>query len=354
MDSQYTSASSVRSSRSKGKKKSIVSFLGGQDPRLVKYCTVFLNSYQSAETRRNYEFDLIKYFDFLLNVRKLKVESAEDCANLYRYNLYQNYLLNKYKSKNSVGMPSTSVSRYLSCVKSFYRSLVLQRAIQYNPIGSEIRVKTGRSKPVNAFSSAEVKKCFKYLSDEYLKHKKANKKLEAKRAYRNILLFRIMYETGGRSNAIRSIRIKDIDFIEKTIEMTTKGHFLHSQKMGDVTMQLLRDYYDCYLRHKSEDSLIFVGQDKKSKIKSNTLQKFVSSTAEKAGIKKRVSPHSFRATLITHLHEQGIPSIGICDYMGIKAVGTVEKYLRNRNDLDVNRLCAVEQIVDKECNSKFA
>ena len=240
MDSQYISAPSVRSSRSKEKKKSIVSFLSGSDPRLVRYCTVFLNSYQSAETRRNYEFDLIKYFDFLINVRNLKIESADDCANLYRFNLYQNYLLNKYKSKNSVGMPSTSVSRYLSCVKSFYRSLVLQRAIQYNPVSSEIPVRTGRAKPVNAFTNSEIKKCFKYLSDEYLKHKQARKKLKAKRAYRNILLFRIMYETGGRSNAIRSIRIKDIDFIEKTIEMTTKGHFLHSQKMGDVTMQFFR------------------------------------------------------------------------------------------------------------------
>ena len=251
MDSQYISAQFAKNSRSKEKRKSIVSFLSGYDPRLVKYCTVFLNSYQSPETRRNYEFDLIKYFDFLLNVRKLKIECADDCASLYRYNLYQNYLLNKYKSKNSVGMPSTSVSRYLSCVKSFYRSLVLQRAIQYNPIGSEITVKTGRAKPVNAFTNSEIKRCFKYLSDEYLKHKQAKKKLEAKRAYRNILLFRIMYETGGRSNAIRSIRIKDIDFIEKTIEMTTKGHFLHSQKMGDVTIELLKDYYASYLQYLS-------------------------------------------------------------------------------------------------------
>ena len=337
---------------SNSRKKDIVEYLCQYDQNISQSCVVFLNSYQSNETRRNYELDLIRYFDFLYNVKGYNPTSPKDAVSLSKYNNYRNYLIKKYPSKVNIGMPSTSVKRYLAGVKGWYRSLVNQGYIDKSPVKELRQVKTGISKPVNAFKDSEIKKCFKHLSEIYSEELRSGNKKLAKKAFRNIILFRILYETGGRSNAIRSIRLCDINYQTKRIFLVNKGYFIHEQQMGNVTMDLIEMYVERYMKRYPEDTLLFKSDMTDGKLTSDTLRHFVTKIAHDAGVKRRVSPHSFRSTLITRLHEQGIPLIGIADYMGIKNVSTVERYLRNRSDLDVNKLCSIEGVFDNTRNAK--
>ncbi len=147
--------------------------------------------------------------------------------------------------------------------------------------------------------------------------------------HRLIVMF--LYYAGLRLGEVQNIKWQDIDFDREIIHLkTTKGDkervvFLHKK---------LIDMLEIYGRNK--EGLIFVSQQNK-KYSGRTIQQVIKRAAKKAGIKRKVSPHTLRHSFATHLIENGVDIRYVQQLLGHKDLKTTQIYTHVANR-DIKRL----------------
>ena len=92
--------------------------------------------------------------------------------------------------------------------------------------------------------------------------------------------------------------------------------------LSKITQGILREYYKQY---RPEDYL-FEGQKKGGALSRRRYQDYIIETAKRAGVTKKVSPHTMRHTFATHLLEAGKSIRGIQELLGHASVGTTTRY----------------------------
>lgn len=136
--------------------------------------------------------------------------------------------------------------------------------------------------------------------------------------HRLVLMF--LYYTGMRLNEIVNLRWEDIDFDREVIHLKiTKGEkervvFLHEK---------LRQFID-YFNLKKE-GIVFISNLGK-KYNKRTIQMIVGKAASKAGIKKKVTPHTMRHSFATHILEGGADIRHIQKLLGHASLQTTQIY----------------------------
>jgi len=141
--------------------------------------------------------------------------------------------------------------------------------------------------------------------------------------HRLIVMF--FYYTGLRLDELRNLRWQDLDFKRELIHVKiTKGSnhrvvFLHEK---------LKEILDIYEAEK--EGLIFRSQLNK-KYDKRTIQQIVKNSAIKAGIKKKVSPHTLRHSFATHLLENGADIRYIQKLLGHQDLKTTQIYTHVAN-----------------------
>lgn len=145
------------------------------------------------------------------------------------------------------------------------------------------------------------------------------------------LLMGVMYYGGLRLNELISLRWTDFDYIRNIIHLkTTKGSkerviFLHPQ------IKSLMEIFG-----KKAEGLVF-SSNREGKLSPRTIELIVRHAAAKAGIKKRVTPHTLRHSFATHLLEAGADIRSIQQLLGHKDLKTTQIYTHVANK-DIGRL----------------
>jgi|GEM_PF-2977754 len=137
---------------------------------------------------------------------------------------------------------------------------------------------------------------------------------------RNAILLRLLVTTGRRIGELLSIRVGDIDFSNRLI-MTKiekqKRENLRPITLDPKTMQLIEKYIKAAKLGK---------RDKLINITTRGAEKFLKRVAKELGIEKRVTPHSFRHSLITLLRSQGWADKDIILVTGHSNTKSLEHY----------------------------
>lgn len=163
-----------------------------------------------------------------------------------------------------------------------------------------------------------------------LSREETTKMIEKTGNLKHKLILMFLYYAGLRLNEVRNLNWQDIDFDRETIHLkTAKGEkerviFLHPK-----LKEMLKIY-------SSDVALIFKSQRGK-KYDKRTIQKIVKNAAEKAGIKKNVTPHTLRHSFATHLLEGGADIRYIQQLLGHKNLKTTEIYTHVANK-DIKKL----------------
>ncbi len=112
----------------------------------------------------------------------------------------------------------------------------------------------------------------------------------------------LLYGAGLRIGELLNMKVSDIDFdrMEVTIRMG-KGNKWRMVSLGDKLAQLIVNYMHEY----KPRELLFYGQNGKP-YSATSVRMVIKRAVRKAGIKKRVTPHTFRHSYATHLLEQGV------------------------------------------------
>ena len=241
----------------------------------------------SKRTVDTYLFHNRKFLEF---VKKDPTSVNEDDAKKYIA-----YLMTELKYRPS------SVNLALSSVKFFYNEILQNRAF------NAVKAPKSDKKLPTVLTKEEIKKMLNAIENP--KHK---------------LLVEFMYSSGLRVSECVSLKINDLDLMEKMGKiMHGKGNKERYIILSDNLIQHLDKYMD---NKKDNNPYIFSIRDRH--ITARQAQKVVSESAKKAGIKKRVFCHALRSSFATHLLEAGTDIRVIQELLGHSNLSTTQIYTK--------------------------
>lgn len=221
------------------------------------------------------------------------------------------------------GKEATSQARSLSGVKSFFNYLLLEEFIRNSPAEFIKPPKCGRPLP-DVLSTEEIDRIISAIDTSTVKGRRDSAMLE------------VLYSCGLRVSELTSLRTGDLFFAEGHIRVIGKGD---KQRLIPVS-RVARDKIQIYLddrrdrakrdEHrgrpgKADTDILFLN-NRGGRLTRIMIFKIIRQAADRAGIAKNVSPHTFRHSFATHLLEGGASIRQVQELLGHENILTTEIY----------------------------
>ena len=263
----------------------------------------------SDYTINNYIRDINEYNEFLkLNEFKYDDVNYEKCIK------YLNFLNDKKLSKSSI-------SRKLSSLRTFYKYLVINKKVETNPF-------------LLVSSPKKEKRIPKFINYNSIEEIFNVPNIDTKEGQRQRVILEILYSCGVRVSELVNIKIKDIDFNERTILIFGKGSKERIVRYGDYASDILKKYINdgrIKLLSKVESDYLIVGEKKES-LTTRRIQQIIDDIIKKTSIKLNITPHMFRHTFATHLLDSGCDLLAVQELLGHESLSSTEIYTHVSNE----------------------
>jgi len=214
-----------------------------------------------------------------------------------------------------IGISPRSQARIISGIKSFYRFLLLEDYLRTDPTELLESPKIGMKLP-------EV------LSVEEINRILGSIDLSLPAGQRNRAMLEVLYSCGLRVSELIRLKYSDIYFDEEFIRIEGKGKKQRLVPISQTAIHEIRNYL--YIRRqitsqKGFEDILFLNQRGKGLSRVMVFY-IIKQHAELAGIKKTISPHTFRHSFATHLLEGGANLRAIQLMLGHEKITTTELY----------------------------
>jgi len=217
---------------------------------------------------------------------------------------------------NELGMSAYSQARILSGIKGFYKYLMFEELIEKDPTELMEGPKIGRKLP-DTLSYPEIEKLFEAID------------LSTPEGGRNRAMLEVLYSSGLRVSELVDLKLNNIYFDVGFLRVIGKGNKERLVPLGRDAMKYLKIYIDEIRVHvpvkKGFESYVFLNRFGK-KLSRVTVFTIIKSLAEKTGVKKTISPHTFRHSFATHLIEGGADLRAVQEMLGHESITTTEIY----------------------------
>lgn len=221
------------------------------------------------------------------------------------------------KALQGLGVGPRSVARILSGVRSFYRFLTLEKEVETDPTELLESPKLGKHLP-------EV------LSLPEIDAIEAAIDLSKPEGVRDLAIVEVLFSCGLRISELCSLRLSELYLEEGYIRVHGKGRKERLVPIGDSAIDRLRQWFvvrqGCKVKPGEED-FVFVSLRRGKRLSRISLFVYIKEYAAKAGIRKNISPHTFRHSFATQLLEGGANLRAIQAMLGHEDIGTTEIYM---------------------------
>lgn len=298
----------------------------------------FLLSLRSDHTRRNYGRDLQEFIDFLRTQLGINVQSVKDITE--KMVMLWNQQLNNQHSQyagSRARVVQSSVARKLCSLSSLLNFAKKRRLIELNCMDLLARPKIKRESKTNALTSDELKTILSLAESDATINKDVSLLKYRSAKLRYAVLYTLL-SVGMRVDELCELRIGDFEQTPQftRLHMTAKGGETHSPIIHDNTVAVIKAYISEFRTHASSQDLLFVRAHRtkiESKLSQVAIYEMITDLSQRAGIEKKVSPHSCRATLATLLHHNGVPIGQIQDLLNHKQITTTAIYIKKANEI---------------------
>lgn len=215
-----------------------------------------------------------------------------------------------------LGIAPRSQSRIISGIKSFFRYLCLDGYIEEDPSELLEAPKTGRHLP-DVLSVPEIDSMMEAIDRT------------APEGQRNRAIIEVMYSCGLRVSELCTLQMTDLFLEEGFVKVTGKGSKQRLVPISDSAIHELGLWFQdrCHIETKpGADAYVFLSIRRGQPISRVMVFNIVKDLAERAGIKKTVSPHTLRHSFATHLLEGGANLRAIQCMLGHEKIATTEIY----------------------------
>ena len=252
----------------------------------------------------SYRYDLVKYVRFL---KKKKINSFNQ-TNKVLVNNYFVYLRGKDLEINSI-------SRNLVAVKMFYRFLLMEGLIKEDTT-SLIEFPRVSKKLPHVLSLREIN----LLLDK--------DNFTGKLGLRDQAVLELFYATGLRVSELIYLKINDLNMENRMLKCMGKGSKERIIPFGNKAYHYLSLYLDKVrpklVKNPDEDTLFL--NSRGERLSRQGVFYLVKLYAQKARIEKKVTPHTLRHTLATHLIENGADLRSVQEMLGHSDISTTQIY----------------------------
>jgi integrase/recombinase XerD len=258
----------------------------------------------SANTIQSYRFDLERLRDHL---NQQKINSVEEVSpdNLSKY----------VRTLFDIGFAPTSIQRSLSSMRGYFAFLIAEGIVKADP--TELLESPKNSRHLPAVLSV----------DEIVQILSAVKS-EKRGAVRDRAMLETLYATGMRVSELTAFKYEQILFTEGLVRVIGKGSKERLVPIGEVALHWINEYYASerpLFSKPHTDSSVFLNVRGRPMSRMG-VWKIIQYYAHEAGIKKHISPHTFRHSFATHLLEGGADLRTVQEMLGHAAIVTTEIY----------------------------
>ncbi|WP_027375989.1 site-specific tyrosine recombinase XerD [Kaistella palustris] len=259
---------------------------------------------------------------YLRDVRKLRDYAEFELENTgpleITYENIQHYLYEISKKKFS----ERSQARWISSIKSFFKYLLEDEARTDNPATLLEAPKLGLYLP-DTLSFGDVERIINAID------------ITADLGKRNRCMIEVLYGCGLRVSELIDLKISNINFKELYLKVEGKGDKSRFVPLAAYTSSLIKDYIhevrSKYKINKKCEDILFLNS-RGSAMSRVIVFIIIKELTEKAGINKKISPHTFRHSFATHLLQNGADLRYIQEMLGHSSITTTEIYTHLKNE----------------------
>ncbi|MBP5210948.1 MAG: site-specific tyrosine recombinase XerD [Bacteroidales bacterium] len=258
----------------------------------------------SQNTVEGYSRDISKLVEFLLGKG---IDNPSDIDS---------ELLNDFISEvASTGIKKRSQARIISSVRAFFKFLENEGDSKENPSDRLDSPKMQQYLPT-VLSVEEVISIIESVD------------LSKPEGHRNRAILEMLYSCGLRVSELINLRISDLFFDEGFIRVMGKGSKQRLIPVGEPAVKAVQYYMQQRnarpVKHGSED-ILFLNR-RGGKLTRVMIFTIVKNQTEIAGVRKDVSPHTFRHSFASHLVENGADLRVVQQMLGHESILTTEIY----------------------------
>ena len=218
---------------------------------------------------------------------------------------------------------ASSQARILSGLKSFWRYLIQEGLAEKDPTELISSPSLGRHLP-EVLSYEEIQKMIDSID------------LSQPNGHRNKAMIEVMYGCGLRVSELIGLQISDIYREDGFLRIFGKGSKERLVPIGDSSLKILYQYIEGARLHITPKpkftDIVFLNR-RGTGLTRQSVFLLVKELAERNGIHKTISPHTFRHSFATHLLEGGANLLAVQQMLGHASVSTTEIYTHISDDL---------------------
>jgi len=205
-------------------------------------------------------------------------------------------------------------SRVLSGIRAFFRFLLIEGEIEENPASLIESPKIGLKLP-EVLSVTEIDRIIDEID------------LSKPEGHRNKAIIETLYGCGLRVSELVNLRLTDIHYNEEYVIITGKGN---KQRLVPISKKALKEI-DIYKQDRNrlpvikDQNILFLNR-RGSHLTRAMIFTIIKDLAAKAGIRKNISPHTFRHSFATHMIEAGADLRAVQEMLGHESILTTEIY----------------------------
>jgi len=253
-----------------------------------------------------YVHDIQKFTDFLQASDLKKAPQEVELKDLEKF----------VQWISELGMTASSQARIISGLRSFYTYCLLEQVSTLDPTVLLEAPKQKRSLP-DTLSFKEIEKIIAQID------------LSKPEGGRNKAMLETLYSCGLRVSELVNLRLSGLHFNDGFIRVIGKGDKERLVPIGDDAIKYISIYREDIRVHISikpgEEDILFLNR-RGSRLSRVMVFLILKALAKKAGIKKSISPHTFRHSFATHLVEGGADLRAVQEMLGHESITTTEIY----------------------------
>lgn len=266
----------------------------------------------SPNTVKGHLFYLNRFFKYL---REMDIEEftavTKDAMRDYQAHLFEEI--------NFKGQPNTvrTQNNALKVVKSFFRFLCEENYLAGNPAKDISYAKTPKRLPRSILTQPEMKKLLKAPDTK------------TALGYRDKTVLEVLYSSGIRRSELINLVIEDVDYTDGLIRVNAgKGNKDRVVPIGKIACRYIENYIKGVrpaLIRDPRNNHLFLSL-KGNKLSKSQLGELIKRYAQKAKLKKNISPHTFRHTCATLMLRNKANIRHIQELLGHASLDTTQVY----------------------------
>ncbi|OUJ74311.1 site-specific tyrosine recombinase XerD [Hymenobacter crusticola] len=215
-----------------------------------------------------------------------------------------------------LGMSATSQARTLSGIKAFYNFLIMEDLLLLDPTDTLEAPKIGRKLP-DTLSYEEITQLLEAID------------MSTNEGTRNRAIIEVLYSSGLRVSELTELRLSNLYVEQGFVRVTGKGNKERLVPIGRDALKHLGFYLSGVRTHleikPGNEDIVFLNR-RGAGLSRIMVFNIIKDLAARAGIRKTISPHTFRHSFATHLIEGGADLRAVQEMLGHESITTTEIY----------------------------